>query len=259
MPNPTAGQFVWHDLMTTDRDAALTFYKSLFDWTIQEIDMGESIGMYPMLMSGEEGVGGAVSLDPSHGLPSHWITYITVNDVDEACKQVTELGGQVPYAPFDIPNVGRTAVAQDSAGAYFSPFKDIKDDYPVPMPRVGTFAWHEMMSTDIEATKSFYTGLIGWNLGSMDMGPSGTYWLFKNGETDIAGAIQMPPETEAPSYWLPYIGVADVPKTAAQAESLGGKILVEPTQVGDPVNVHFAMLSSPDGAMFGILEMPDSE
>lgn len=256
MPNhPTAGQFVWHDLMTTDRDAALEFYTKMFGWTINEVDMGESIGKYPMFNSGDDGLGGAVSLDPSHGLPSHWITYITVDDVDASCDAVTELGGQVPYEPFDIPNVGRTAVVQDPTGAYFSPFKDANPDWTPPAPRVGVFAWHELMSTDVEAATAFYSKLIGWGLGSMDMGPSGTYWLFKREETDTAGAIQMPPEAEAPSNWLPYIGVADVPAAAEKATALGGKVWVEPRKV-DAVDVHFAVLSSPDGAMFGILEMP---
>ena len=254
--HPTAGQFVWHDLMSTDRDAALDFYTQLFGWTIKEVDMGETIGKYPMIHAGEEGIGGAVSLDASHGVPSHWITYLSVDDVDAACERVKTIGGQVPYAPFDIPDTGRTAVVQDSTGAYFSPYKGIDPEWQPSPPRIGTFAWHELMSTDIDRATSFYVDIMGWGLRSMDMGPAGIYWLFQREETDVAGGIQMPPDAEAPSNWLPYIGVADVPATAQKAESLGGKIWVQPTKIGDPVDVHFAVLSSPDGAMFGILELP---
>ena len=252
----TAGQFVWHDLMTTDRDAAIDFYTNLFGWTIKGVDMGEPVGTYSMIHSGETGIGGIVPLDGEPGIPSHWITYVSVDDVDAACERVKALGGKVAHAPFDIPNVGRMAVIQDVTGAYISPFKDSNSEWTPPAPGAGLFAWHELMSTDVEKATSFYTGLIGWGLRSMDMGPAGTYWLFRRNEQDAAGAVQMPPQAEAPSNWLPYVGVTDVPATAANAESMGGKIWVQPTKVSEPVNVHFAVLSSPDGAMFGILEMP---
>ena len=251
----SAGQFVWHDLMTTDRDGALKFYTALFDWNIKEMDMGESIGMYHMIHSGETGIGGAVPLEASHGLPSHWISYIGVNDVDAACKEAKKIGGQVPYEPFDIPNVGRTAVVQGASGAYFSPFADKNPDWTPPEPGPGLFTWHELMSTDIEKAKPFYTDIFGWGLDSMDMGPSGMYWLFQLDGNSIAGGVQIQPETPVPSNWLPYIGVKDVPASASKAESLGGSIFVQPTKVPDPVNVHFAVLGAPDGSMFGILEM----
>ena len=251
--------FVWHDLMSTDHETAIKFYQRLFGWDLDIVDMGEQIGKYSMFKSEGDGLGGVVPLDSEHGIPSHWISYITVDDVDAACKKMEEIGGKVPYKPFDIPNVGRTAVAQDPAGAYFSPYKDApKEDVPpTPAPRAGLFTWHELMSTDIEKAKPFYAEIMGWGIGSMDMGPAGTYWLFKSDDTDIAGAVQMPAAAgeNAASNWLPYVGVTSVPETTQRAKDLGGSVYVEPKQISEPANVHFAILAGPDGSMFGIVEV----
>lgn len=255
MPTPYApGYFVWYDLMTTDREASAAFYTELFGWTKKEQDMGTDIGTYIMLNSGDDGLGGMVPLHPEQNIPSHWINYISVEDVDASCEEAKKLGGTVVVAPFDIPNTGRTAVLQDPTGAYFSLFS-AADPYEMPDPRPGLIGWNELMSKDIQKANEFYTALIGWDMGSMDMGDQGIYYLYRREDKDQAGAMQMPPEMEAPSYWMPYVGVSDVPGTAAKAEKLGAKIFLPPKKVGDPVNVHFSILASPDGAMFGILEM----
>ena len=78
---PGAGRFVWHDLMTTDPGAAIAFYVALFGWRTEAMPMGEA-GDYTMLYAGDEGIGGIVPLDPSHGVTSHWIGYATVPSVD---------------------------------------------------------------------------------------------------------------------------------------------------------------------------------
>ena len=256
MPTPYApGCFVWYDLMTTDRDGATNFYSKLFDWTVKEQNMGPEIGTYVMLQSGDDGIGGMVPLKPEDQIPSHWIAYIAVDDVDKTCERAKELGGGVPVEPFEIPNVGRMAVIRDSTGAHFSPFKDAKANYDLPDPRPGLIAWNELMSSDVEKANAFYTDLIGWNLGSVDNGEKGIYWMYRRGDRNAAGAVQMPDTMQVPSYWLPYINVANVLDTVSKAQALGAQIYLPPTKMGDPANVHFAVLASPDGAAFGIVEM----
>lgn len=236
----------------------MKFYQLLFGWNVEIMDMGKPIGKYRILMSEGEMIGGVIPLDASAGLMSHWISYITVDDVDKACKQAASLGGKVPYDPFDIPNVGRTAVVQDTAGAYFSPFKGrTDDDNTAPAPRAGVFTWHELMSTNLEKAKPFYVKMMGWELEDIDMGEMGTYWLFKTDGNNTAGAIEMPKSagSNAQSNWLPYVGVSDVIATAQKAVSLGGTLYVGPRRIGEPTNVHFAVLAGPDGSMFGIVEV----
>ncbi len=52
--------------------------------------------------------------------PSHWMTYIAVDDVDVSANKVKEMGGGVCVEPFDAPGVGRMSVVNDPAGATFS-------------------------------------------------------------------------------------------------------------------------------------------
>ena len=259
MPKETTpGLFVWHELMSTDQATATKFYQMLFGWNVTVEDMGAPVGKYTMLKSNDDMVGGVLPLDADHGQPAHWISYITVPDVDAACKKMVSLGGKVPVKPFDIPSVGRTAVAQDPAGAYFSPYKGLAEaDSTPPAPGAGLFSWHELMSTNIEKARPFYTDIMGWEVGSVDMGEMGTYWLFKAGGKDVAGAIQMPADAgeNAASNWLPYVGVKDVPGIAKKAKDLGGTVYVPPRKLDEPANVHFAVLAGPDGSMFGILEV----
>jgi uncharacterized protein len=52
-------------------------------------------------------------------LPNHWMVYFAVTDTDAVAARCTELGGQVPVPPTDIP-VGRFAVLNDPQGGHFS-------------------------------------------------------------------------------------------------------------------------------------------
>jgi predicted enzyme related to lactoylglutathione lyase len=65
--------------------------------------------------------GGMMQMTEEWGdMPSHWMTYFAVEDVDAAAEQVEALGGRVCVPPTDIPDVGRFAVIDDPQGATFS-------------------------------------------------------------------------------------------------------------------------------------------
>ena len=97
------GKFVWHDLVTADIAKARAFYTALFGWTVQDMEMPG--GVYPLFSIGEEGLGGFVAA--GDGVPSHWIGYVAVADVDQVVAKATELGGTVKHAAQDVPEVGR--------------------------------------------------------------------------------------------------------------------------------------------------------
>src|SRR5688572_23404966 len=119
-----ARRFVWHDLMSTDREVSLRFFGDLFGWTVQAIDMGEH-GEYQMLHAGGQSFGGAVGLGNEAGRPSHWISYIGCDDVDAVAARAAEIGGRVGVPPTDIPGIGRFAVMIDPQGAAFSAFQGL--------------------------------------------------------------------------------------------------------------------------------------
>lgn len=117
---PRSG-FVWHELMTTDTEAARTFYQEV-------TGLATSAGPYQILMAGDQQVGGLAGppaeggVWPSGGPQPHWIAYIGVDDVDAAVRKAKDLGGEVLLPPVDIPEYGRAAVLRDPQGAAFGVF-----------------------------------------------------------------------------------------------------------------------------------------
>jgi len=118
MTNPIKqhGAFSWNELMTTDVNAAKTFYGELFGWALEDLktcDMG-----YTMARAGDKEVAGIMAMPPEVGeMPPTWGAYVTVDDVDASAKQAEALGGKIMLAPRDIPDVGRFCVICDPQGA----------------------------------------------------------------------------------------------------------------------------------------------
>ena len=83
----------------------------------------------------------------------------------------------------------------------------------------------------------------------MDMGEGKTYTLFQLDGEPSAGMM----ESGMPmSYWSMYFNVEDCKNMAAKASSMGAKVVLEPT-TAEGVGT-FAILSDPQGAMFGVLQ-----
>jgi len=117
---PKSGDFVWHELITTDVDAAWAFYSDLFGWQKKSsLDMGPA-GIYQIygLPSGD--LGGIFKKPADMPAPPHWMYYVHVADLDAAVGRVKENGGQVILGPMDIPGGGRIATCVDPQGAVFS-------------------------------------------------------------------------------------------------------------------------------------------
>ena len=112
----THGAVSWSELMTTDPDAALDFYRQLFGWTVETSEMGA--GPYHVIKAGGTSIGGVMGIPPhAQGMPPTWGLYVTVDDVEKTITQCAALGGRLLMPPMDIPGVGRMAVIQDPQGA----------------------------------------------------------------------------------------------------------------------------------------------
>lgn len=116
--------FVWHEINCPDAAAAKKFYTEALGWGSQDMDMGEH-GTYTMFtVEGTPVAGvmptGAPGMPP---IPTHWSTYIAVDDVDARAQKIVELGGELVVPGFDIPGIGRTALVKDPQGATFYLFR----------------------------------------------------------------------------------------------------------------------------------------
>lgn len=247
------GRVVWHELMTTDMEKASRFYTELFGWKLTDVEMGT--GTYRMIHSGETEIGGMMTLEGSPA-PSHWMTYVSVDDVEAAVQRSSAQGGETLVPTTPIPNVGTFAVIKDPDGACIAPFKSDhpaapESDAPTP---AGHFCWDELLTRDPDSAARFYGELFGWTEEKQDMGEMGVYHFMKRGDRFGVGIMRMPPEAEAPPHWLSYITVEDVDRWAEKTKQLGGQIFCPPMDI--PNIGRFAVASDPTGGMFALFASP---
>src|SRR6185369_11791841 len=103
------GKFAWFELVTRDARKAQAFYGEVLGWKTQAFPMGAT--SYDMILAGAtlDTMIGGYTQPKSDRQPSHWIAYVSVEDVDAAAKVAASNGGKVVEPPSDIPIVGRRA------------------------------------------------------------------------------------------------------------------------------------------------------
>ena len=113
------GAMCWHELNTRDGAAADRFYRAVFDH--EQAPLAGCTGMdYARYSRDGRPVCGRLQMTAAWGdLPSHWMTYFAVADVDAAAARLRALDGRLLHGPLDTP-LGAMAVAADPYGAVFA-------------------------------------------------------------------------------------------------------------------------------------------
>jgi predicted enzyme related to lactoylglutathione lyase len=247
----TRGRFVWHELMTTDVEAAKNFYENVIGWATSKYDRNPD---YTIWMAGQTGIGGLMKLPAdaaAMGAPPSWLAYVEVPDVDATVEQATKLGGAAVVPPTPIENVGRFAVLRDPGGAVICVITSATAPGPEGDPAPLEFSWHELVANDLPATISYYEQLFGWEKKSeFDMGNMGIYHMFGRDRFTYGGMMKRAPEMPGP-YWLHYIRVTDTADAAAErTKKAGGEVIMGPMEV--PGGDRVAILKDPQGAVFAV-------
>lgn len=114
----------------------------------------------------------------------------------------------------------------------------------------GTPCWIDLNTSDIEAAKTFYGGLFGWQL-QVSGEETGGYVVAEIGGHAVAGLMgQMPESAGQPSVWMTYFATEDADATVTKITDAGGTIVVEPMDVLDIGRMVVAL--DPTGAPFGL-------
>jgi predicted enzyme related to lactoylglutathione lyase len=129
------GEFSWHELTTTDWQAAWDFYEQLFGWVKMEaMDMGP-MGTYQIFGRPGQMLGAMYNKPREMLAPPHWLGYALVPSADNAAAVVQRLGGKVMNGPMDVPESGRIAQCMDPQGAAFAVHSIAATAQAAPKPR----------------------------------------------------------------------------------------------------------------------------
>ena len=103
-----------------DLATALEFYSKLFGWTLTQTKVTEMD--YKEIQMDGVAYGGMMAIDENWPpeVPSHWSTYVAVDNADETAEKITANGGSIRVPPFDAPGVGRMSMVADPSGANFA-------------------------------------------------------------------------------------------------------------------------------------------
>lgn len=247
------GSFCWIELSTSDQAAAKTFYESLFGWTPNDMPMGPGEFYTIFRIEGRDAAAGYTlrKEQVAQHVPPNWILYIQVENVDASAAKVSQLGGTVVVAPFDVFDAGRMAVIADPTGAHFCLWQPNRSKGTGIAHVPGTLCWADLSTPDPKRAGEFYAKLLEWQILDDEKGTG--YLHIKNGEHFIGG---IPPTKTrppgVPAHWLPYFWVDDVDASAAKAKQLGANVCLPPTSLEDVGRL--AVIADPQGAVFAIFK-----
>jgi hypothetical protein len=248
------GTFCWIDTGTTNAAASKAFYTALFGWEAADGPTPDG-GTYTMYTKdGKAVAGGSALAEPlkAMGVPSHWLSYISVEDAAATLHKVSEAGGTAMGPPIPIGEAGVMGVFTDPTGATCAVWQPGDHIGAGLANEPGSLIWNELLTHDPGAAAAFYTAVFGWEHSESEM-PSGPYHLFMDGEEFRAGMMSITPEMgEMPPNWSVYLTVADIDASVVEVGRLGGRIeggIMDVPGVG-----RMAVAADPTGAYFMLME-----
>jgi len=247
------GKFVWHDLMTNDVTAVKKFYGELFGW--KYIGTDDPKAKYTTITQNGRPIGGIVFVEnlEDGSNPSQWMSYISVEDVDKAVEFYKNNDGNILREAWNQNGRGRMAIVQDAQGALLALLRsDVGDPADMEPVNFG-WLWNELLTTDAETARSYYESLVGYVSESIPVRDDFKYYTLKKDDKVRAGIGQVPWEGVKPN-WLVYILVEEPLSIVERVKSLGGEILLPPSD--DIRKGSVAIVSDPSGGVFAIQKWP---
>lgn len=245
------GAFCWNQLNTPDPARSRAFYEGLLDWHIQEQSLGDMA--MQVILRGNDMIGDLMVMPEGLKAPSHWLSYVWVQDIDSVVSKAIQLGAQLQLPITEIPEVGRIAVFLDPRGCQLGVYASGADP-SLPQPGgPGTFCWYECATREVATERNFYGELFGWTAQESPMPGGFIYTLLHRGSEQVAGMMPMEGDIWAgiPDHWMPYVAVADLEATLARLPGLNGELCVPATDIGIG---RFAVIKDPLGAAISLFQ-----
>lgn len=114
--NSIYGTIGWMDLTVPNASEVKDFYTKVTGWKPEPVSMGE-YDDYNMTANGEPKAGVCHKKGSNSDIPSQWMIYINVRDLDESLKECEANGGKAVTSIKSAGSMGRYCFIEDPAGA----------------------------------------------------------------------------------------------------------------------------------------------
>lgn len=241
--------FTWADLSTFDINAAKHFYKQCFGWTYQELDDN-----YLSCESSVHSAAGLFTMPDKLqeiGMPSFWMSYIQVQDIQQTVRNAELHGAKIEIKPQSAASGGTIALIRDPSGAGFTCYEGDELSTPNSANLIGGVVWNELHISSLAKVKDFYTNVFSWHIKTTNHKNRYEIFTSSNEQKPIAGIQVSSNEIRGDKeYWGVYFLVDSLTDTIKKIEQLGGQIIAE-----QPLGDRYALLAyDQQGAAFYILE-----
>jgi len=121
---PEIGSITWCDLTVPNAEAVKDFYSKVVGWKPEAVSMGD-YNDFSMKAPDSDKVAAGVchARGVNAQLPSQWLIYITVKDVENSASVCVESGGKIVVPVKKIGSYGTYCVIKDPAGAVCALFQ----------------------------------------------------------------------------------------------------------------------------------------
>jgi len=111
------GKIGWIDMAVDDASGVRDFYKAVVGWETDDVDMGGYSDYVMKMPASGDGVAGICHARGSNAdLPSGWMIYIIVTDVEKSAATCVSEGGQIVVEPRGLAG-GSFCVIKDPGGS----------------------------------------------------------------------------------------------------------------------------------------------
>ena len=248
------------DLVTTNPKASTKFYTQLLALKSKDQNYNK-VWSHALLHRQGKRIGIIRKLPDSlksREIPSMWVPYISVADVNKTVARVKDLKGNVLQEPTTIRGFAQLAIVSDPEGAVLTVWKpESKMGFDL-INEPGAYCWSELYFNDRDREIGFYTDLFGWKTKTMKMPNNVDYITFLKDDIEVAGAMKIQEDWgKVPPNWMVYLTVENIKVAAERVDVLKGHIEMGPIEAGDMG--WFALVKDPHETYFNIMEFKSKE
>lgn len=242
--------FIWSDLSTFDLDATQNFYTKVFGWDFMSEEE------YSFGYVGREQAAGVYVMPEKFqqmNLPSFWMSYISVTNIENVVALAQEMGGIIEVKPTDFLGQGQIALIRDPSGAGFTIWEGPDLGGKEADGPHGRMAWNELIVSDASLVLDFYRTVFGWSF-TLEQSTNEERYEIRNGAGEVIAALQVIPNEikGKEEFWVPYFAVKNLSQTLSLVQQEGGETVEQSQSAAG----NLALVRDPQGAAFALLENP---